>query len=138
MRKITLVVTVDSRGGVIYNGRRQSRDRLLIKDLCESTNGRIFISEYSLALFKGYEDRVVVSRDPLEECGDGETCFIEGASFFNHLDSIGRIIMYDWGEPYPFDRRLELYSLIKGKEPIEEYEFEGYSHKKITKGIYLI
>ena len=134
---IRVVVCVDEAGGLYFNGRRQSRDRVMISDLIKTVGDeRIYISDYSLPLFKGYEDNVKVCNTPLSECPDGGICFIELTQIGEYMVRVGEIIIYNWGEKYPADKRLDFSPKNSRMSLVSEYSFEGSSHKKITKGVY--
>lgn len=135
MKKITVALCVDDRGGMAFNNRRQSRDRVLIKDLMDNTSENIYIEEYSEALFSEYKDRTVTSPSPLEVCPDGGTCFIERESPEPYIDIAETVILYRWNKKYPFDLSLNM-SALESFKLIEQYEFEGNSHEKITKEVY--
>ena len=45
MKNITVALCIDERGGMIFNKRRVSRDRVLIAELVGSVEGKIYISE---------------------------------------------------------------------------------------------
>lgn len=134
---IRVAICVDKDGGLYFNNRRQSRDRILIQDLINSIgNELLFISEYSLPLFKGHEDKVKVCEKPLADCPDGGICFVELSNIGEHKDRIKEIIIYNWGEKYPSDIKLDFSPEENGLSLVNLYEFEGSSHKKITKGVY--
>ena len=77
MRKITVAVTVDDRMGIAFNNRRQSSDRILIRDLMNSVSGNVYVSNYSAPLFSEYVERTIAVADVLSECPDGSLCFAE-------------------------------------------------------------
>ena len=58
MRKLTVAVTVDDKMGIAFNKRRQSRDKLLIEDLCKNTEGVIYVTSYSAQLFEDFSDNL--------------------------------------------------------------------------------
>ena len=136
MRNITVAITVDDKMGLAFNKRRQSRDKLLIDDLCRKTEGTIYISPYSELLFSEHTDRICVLDDPLRDCPDGATCFVEMTHLSEHLDDISRLIVYHWNRLYPCDKKLDISIPDCGFKMTAKYEFVGNSHDKITKGIY--
>lgn len=136
MKQIKIAVTVDERGGLGFGGRRQSRDRILIEDLCSSVNTNIYVSEMTASLFKGHEDKVKVVKNPLSECCDGETAFLELTEIGGYLKNIREIIVYNWNRHYPSDIKLDIDPEKNGYILNEEYDFTGSSHDKITKKIY--
>ena len=131
MQGITVAVCVDNKGGMTIFGKRQSRDRVLISDLCASTERTIYISAFSEILFAPHEGRYKVCDDPLGECPDGGICFIENMALMPHLDHINELILYKWNEVYPSDKKIDI--PLDGFRVIKKLEFEGSSHDKITK-----
>ena len=136
MRNITVAIALDERMGIAFNNRRQSRDRIMIEDLIESQTGKIYVSDYSKELFLDFKDRIEVVNDPLNECKDGECCFVELSDIKKHLNEISMLIIYYWNRHYPSDitlsANLNSYTLVSTKE------FAGSSHEKITRKIYKI
>ena len=136
MRKITVAVTVDERMGIAFNKRRQSRDRALIRDLVETANGKIYVSDYSRPLFDEHKDKVIVSEIPLAECPSGELCFVEMTELMPYIDDIDMLIVYNWNRHYPADKTLDI-DIKNGTFTLtSSTDFIGSSHEKITKEIY--
>ena len=124
-----LIVCLDDNNGMMFNNRRQSRDRMLIENALELCKGeKLYTNEYSAKLFP--ENSVEIVDNPAE-IGDGY-CFAE--SFTVNEENVDEIIVYKWNKVYPadtyFNIELENWSLI------ESVDFEGSSHEKITREIY--
>ena len=136
MKKLTVALCTDERGGMIFNNRRVSRDRILIDDLVNSVEGVIYIGEYSALLFESHKDRVTVVADALADAPAGAVCFVEVPPFMSHEGDISRLIIYNWNRRYPFDRQLDISPAKMGFKLVSVTEFEGSSHEKITKEIY--
>ncbi len=136
MRRLTVAVTVDDKMGVAFNKRRQSRDKLLIEDLCKSTDGDIYVTSYSAPLFEDFTNRVKIVDDPISECPDGGLCFLELTAISEHIDSISELIIYRWNRLYPSDKKLGIDIGESKLNLISSYDFVGKSHDKITKEIY--
>ena len=136
MRNITVAISVDERMGIAFNKRRQSCDRIMIEELIRSQAGKIYVSEYSKELFLDFEDRIEVVNDPLNECKDGECCFVELCDIKKHLNEISILIIYYWNRHYPSD--ITLSANLDGYTLVSINEFVGSSHEKITKKIYKI
>lgn len=135
MKKI-LAVVLDDANGMMYNNRRQSRDRLLIQDLADSFTSEILIAPYSEQLFKDFAHRIKVSDSPLADCPDGGVCFIEDPRLIPSIDCVDTIVIYRWLKLYPNDLSLPFSIEDSGFTLAQEYEFVGSSHDKIWKGIY--
>jgi hypothetical protein len=136
MRNITVAITVDDRMGIAFNKRRQSRDRLLIADLCENTDGVIYVSPYSAPLFEEYSERVAVLDSPLADCPIDSTCFVEMTELGEYVKDISALTVYRWNRHYPSDKKLDIDISSCGFTLSQSYEFVGKSHDKITKEIY--
>lgn len=136
MKRITVAVCLDDENGMMFGGRRQSRDRILIEDFVRECYDRpIYIGEYSRTLFAEYPQVAVVS-DPLRDCPNGGVCFVEDQSLATHLNEIETLILYRWNRLYPSDLRFDVDPRAVGFSLVSTEEFEGSSHPKITKEIY--
>lgn len=132
-----IIVCVDDRGGMLFNKRRQSRDRVLIADvLSELGDKKIHISSFSKLLFEGFEDRCVIDDELLEKASDADICFVENIDLLPYVDKINKITVYRWNRSYPGDFFFSVDPLREGFELTSAYEFEGYSHDKITREIF--
>ena len=115
----------------MFNGRRQSRDRLVIEDILRNLNGnKLYIKDYSIPLFKDneytiFKDDTVIS--------DNDFLFLENCDTASLGDSVTEIIIYRWNKNYPYDMTLDI-NLSQWKLSTSE-EFNGSSHH-ITKEIY--
>ena len=136
MRRISVALCVDDENGMMFRGRRQSRDRVLIADFMRDHEGEtVCISPYSKLLFGDFP-QVTVCDSHLECCPNGGACFVEASSLAEWADVIGCITVYRWNRLYPADLYFEADILKKGFSLISTTEFEGSSHEKITKEVY--
>ena len=135
MKRYTVAVCVDDNGGMTFNGRRQSRDRVLLRELCETARGPVYVSPFSAKAFP--EDcPVTVLDDPFVGAPDGAVLFIESLPLKPHLTDIDALIIYRWNRSYPRDTYLDLDPVAEGFSLISSMDFVGSSHEKITKEIY--
>ena len=131
------VVCLDDRGGMMFNRRRQSRDRLLIEDVVSSLNGSTLrLCPYSASLFAEQNVSPIVSEEFLAEAGQGDVCFVEDRALLPYGDRIEEMILYRWNRRYPYDMKLDMEPLSNGFSLQNTTEFAGFSHEKITKEIY--
>lgn len=133
---MNVIVCVDDNFGMMFNNRRQSRDREVIKNIIgKYENYDIYMNEYSEELFKEYSDRIYVSNNFLIEAKEEDYCFVEDNSLKSFEENIYKVIIYMWNRIYPADIYLEIdlgkYSLFETEEII------GYSHEKITKRVFI-
>ncbi len=125
-----LIVCLDDKNGMMFNKRRQSRDKILIEDVLELCKGeKLYANEYSAKLFP--EKSVEICENPAET-NDGY-CFAE--NFTVNEEYVEEIIVYKWNRLYPadtcFNIDLENWTLT------ETVDFEGSSHEKITRERYV-
>ena len=129
------VVCVDDRGGMLFNRRRQSQDKVLRDDLLEEAGGRVlWMNAYSAGQFAPLPPNVRTAEDFLERAGPGEVCFVEDRDLSPLEERIEGLILYRWNRRYPAD----LYCTL----PLEDFvleerrEFAGSSHECITREVY--
>lgn len=132
---MTLILCVDSRGGLLFHGRRQSQDRLLRQDLLEERNGeRLWVTPYTARQFQE-QDALSIAEDPLSQLEGGDFCWIEDLPVQPYLERADRLLLYSWNRVYPTDCSIPLppgppWSLLR------QEEFPGFSHDLITKEWY--
>ena len=125
-----LIVCLDDNKGMMFNNRRQSRDRVLIENVLEYCKGEtLYANEYSAKLFP--ENAVEVIENTIEI--ENGFCFAE--NFTVNEDAIEEIIVYKWNRVYPADVYFNID--IKNWKLTETLDFEGSSHDKITREIYV-
>lgn len=131
-----IFICTDKNGGMMFNNRRQSRDRIVIEDIMKQIRAqKLYIHSYSKTLFPECEN-IVISDAPLDKAQDADYCFVENLELAPYQDKISEIIIYNWNCDYPSDFSLDIV-LEHGKWILEEEsEFRGYSHEKITKEVY--
>ena len=131
-----VIVCIDDRGGMLFNHRRQSRDRVLLEDVWQTVaGGRLLIHPFSEKMFAGTP--AVVDESFLTTAGESDTCFVESCHLAPYLDRVSELILYRWNEPYPFDFALDVDPARAGFCLAESIDFAGYSHKTITKERYV-
>ena len=131
-----LIVCIDTRDGMSFCGRRQSRDREVIARILKITGeSRLWVSPYSASLFP--EERIVSDPDFMENAGEGEYCFIETEVLPAVLGKLESVILYHWNRSYPatvkFPREILQPMHLQALE-----EFPGHSHETITMERYVL
>ncbi len=131
-----VVVCLDNEEGMLFNHRRQSRDKGLVRNLSElAGDKKIYASPFSKTVFKDFEDKVCFDENFLASAGKDDYCFVENASLIEYADKITGLIIYEWNELYPADTYFDFdYSEMK---LISAKMFSGTSHRKITREIYI-
>lgn len=135
---MTIAVCVDNRGGMLFNGRRLSRDRELVADLLAlAGDAPVRAAPFSAALFNGARKRVDVGDDFLDAAGAGDVCFVENVAAAPYMDRVERFVIYRWNRDYPSDTRLDVQPEEYGLNLAESRDFAGSSHKIITREVYV-
>ena len=132
------ILCVDDRGGVMFNHRRLSRDRLLRRHLLDMLAGKtLWMSRYSREQFtETSAAHLVVDEDFLSLAGSGEYCFVEGSPLLPHLARIEGLILFRWNRRYPADTFLDLSPADPPWHLVEQMDFPGSSHQILTKEVY--
>lgn len=131
-----VIVCLDDRNGMLFNRRRQSRDRRVVEDILrELGEKRLLVNGFSAPLFERADERIRVVDDPLAAAGREEVCFVENLPLAPWAAAIERLTVYRWNRVYPADMRLDL-ALESGWHLVAASDFPGFSHEKITKEIY--
>ena len=129
-----LIFCLDDRGGMMFNQRRQSQDRVLRARILDYIGGsRLFMSEYSAKQFEK-SDNIVVSDKYLKKANANDFCFIEDGDFC--FDEADEIIIYRWNRHYPADKYFDADVRSLGFELYSSEDFIGSSHEKITEEKY--
>lgn len=155
-----IIVCVDNRMGMCFNGRRVSRDRVVSEDILEMVRGNVvWMAPEAEKLFEKTlrakeeecqkpgpgkkmqdADRLEnekmwkIDRNFLEKAEEKDFCFVEGENMAGYEGKITEIILYKWNRDYPADLFFEVD--LSAWELKERKEFSGYSHEKITREIY--
>lgn len=130
-----IFVCLDDRNGMLFNHRRQSRDRKVLEDMLRDAEGGVlWASEFSRRLLG--QDSVRFDDDFLRLAQKGECCFVEGGDVTAAADRIESITVYRWNRVYPADVYFPEALLNEPWTVSERSEFVGSSHDTITKEVY--
>lgn len=131
------ILCLDSQNGLMFGGRRQSRDRLLLEDIRQFCEGKtLLMSEYSNRLFLQYGFAgQTVNPQFLSQAGPGDICFIEGNDLLSIVDRLEKLVLYCWNRVYPADLYFDP-SLLEGWRLLERKDFPGSSHELLTRKVY--
>ena len=133
---VKVIICIDDEGGMLFNGRRQSRDPVVSDDIISSIGDkRLLISPFSEKLFPN-EKRVKICKNPLSRAKSEDFCFIENLPLLPYIDEINTVIVYKWNRLYPTDKFLDIPLSDGSFKLCETSEMVGVSHEKITKEIY--
>lgn len=135
---MTVFVCTDSRGGMIFNDRRVSFDMKIIEDVIRYTGeGILYISDFSEDLFEDSDASVISVPDPLRSASGDAFVFVENVSILPYSDKIDRLIIYNFGEPYPYDMKLDLKPTERGFRLRSRRTFAGNTHDNVTREDYV-
>ena len=134
---MTVAVATDPRGGMLFLGRRVSRDREIIADLATLTDRPILCHPFSEKYLRTTPLAFRADEECLEHAEAEDVCFVESLPLAPHKERIDRLIVYDFGETYPFDFALDLDPQTAGLRLAEEREIVGHSHKTIIRKVYI-
>ncbi|MGN0405709.1 MAG: ribonuclease Z [Bariatricus sp.] len=140
------ILCIDDAGGMMFNKRRQSRDKAVTEDIRKTCgDGKLWIHPFSEKLFASAGDlkakeeagdmQIVSSEHFLEMAQEGEYCFVENAELKPYISRIEKLIVYHWNRRYPADQYLDLQ--LEKWEREDREDMRGNSHEKITKEIYI-
>ena len=130
-----LCAVVDDNMGMTFNKRRQSQDKLLRSHIIEETQGsKLWINSYTAKQFEvPLADHIIVDDEFLDKAEENDFCFVENLSVAKYQNQIKKIILFKWNRVYPADAFFDI-QLSEDKWKLTSVlEFEGNSHKKITK-----
>ena len=131
-KKLKVIACVDDRNGMLFNHRRQSRDQAVTEKIQEICQGKIlWMNEYSFSLYGNLEGVTVrCDKDFLIQADTGEFALTETEDPVLYSDKTEELILFCWNRTYPAQLFMTLD--LSGWKQVEELEFEGNSHKKIT------
>ncbi len=130
-----LILCLDDASGMMFNHRRQSRDRVLIADLMTHVgHAKLWISPYSAPLFPTDAPNITIAENPCAAAGEEDFVFAEDCAISPYWDKVSELILYRWNRLYPSDLKF-------GEDMTKfylaaTYGFEGSSHSEITKEVW--
>ena len=136
---MNIILCVDENMGMLFNKRRQSRDKKVIEDIFRMTD-TLWVHPFSEKLFQEaseqfcQERHILPDEKFLEKARSGQYCFVENQELMLYSNTIEQIVLYCWNRKYPSDFKLDLD--LRKWELESAVEFAGSSHEKITKIIY--
>lgn len=120
---MTLIFCVDESGGMLFCGKRQSRDRIL-NDYIQTLAGEspLWVTPYTAKLFPWGK--------PLSHCNGAGYYLVEDGAY--DLETAEAIILCHWNRRYPGDVFLDLSAIKAAFRKEKTEELAGSSHEKIT------
>lgn len=131
-----LFVCIDNQNGMSFNGRHQSRDRVVIEQILDIIRDHtLCVAESSLHLFKGLSANIRVIIAP-EEVLEDEYLFVESACTVPDPEHVEQMYVFRWNRDYPSDVKFPVKLFESKFTSLERTEFEGYSHAVIVLEVY--
>ena len=133
-----MIAFVDEKDGMMFNRRRQSRDKTALQRIVDMTaESTLWMNEYSAPLFTEFAaPQIQVDARFLDKAGPGDYCLVENVDISPYLPFIEKIILFNWNRTYPSDVKFPI-KLGSGKWRLNSTEdFPGNSHEKITMEVY--
>lgn len=126
------IICLDENKGMLFNNRRQSRDSLVCEDIIKSLDGeKLRLLPFSQQLFSDFSENINV----VTEISDEGKYFIENIDIQEYVSVAEEITVYCWNRVYPADLSCSIdFSQFSD---VSRTEFEGSSHEKITKTVYV-
>lgn len=132
-----VIVCIDERGGMLFNKRRQSQDTVLRKRILSLSKGhRLLMNTYSAKQFAPDSPLIIDDRF-LQNATADDYCFVETDALAPHVPHIDQLIIFNWNRHYPADVHLDLDLSSERWQLLEEREFVGSSHERISEQHYL-
>ena len=129
---MNLIICLGDKNGMMFNGRRQSRDSVLCERLLSIFGDKLYMSPYSAKLFP--------SDSPITVCDFGACAEKDGFFFAEDtdfsLDSAEKIVIYRWNRHYPSDKIFTFDLDALGYTLVSSTDFSGSSHPVITEQIF--
>lgn len=135
---MTIIVCVDDNGGVLFNRRRVSSDRIVSARMLELAGDRkLYVRPYSEKLFASNE-KLYIGEDYLSCAGMGDYCLLEEQIPSDLWERTERVVVFYWNRRYPSDVKFPLAHLRTAARMESRSEFPGYSHERITQEVYVL
>ena len=133
-----LMVCLDDNNGMMFNHRRQSRDRILREKMLQLTaDTTLWMNEFSRRQFGQTEAaQICTDEDFLLRAEPGQVCLVENLPVQPVADQVEKVVVFRWNRTYPADQWLDLDLTQQPWQLFYQEEFAGSSHEKITMEVY--
>lgn len=129
---MNLIICLDDKNGMMFNGRRQSRDSVLCERLLSLFGNSLCMSEYSAKLFPAGAPITICDFDDIKE----KDCSFFAEDTDLSLDNAEKIVIYRWNRHYPSDKCFTFDLDALGYSLVSSTDFSGSSHPVITEQIF--
>lgn len=132
-----IFVCLDEAGGMLFNKRRQSSDRVVRENMLEMLGENpLYVNSYTAKQFTEEESSQIILDDNCLINGKNGYAFVENITPGEYLLEIEQIVVYRWKRKYPADFFFDIDLTSADWELISSEEFAGHSHEVIGKEIY--
>ncbi len=130
---MTLVICLDDSKGMLFNNRRQIRDKIVTQRILSLADGkRLLMNPYSAKLFSDAE--VIVDAGFLSLAEKDDVCFAEQK--IDDITPFDEVCVFLWNRAYPSDVTFDIDLPSEGFALVSTEDFEGSSHEKVTLEVY--
>lgn len=135
---MTIIVCLDDKNGMMFNKRRQSRDKVIYERIVDKQkNSRILTDNYSAQLFLDAKpNSFEVSEDFLNIATANDVCFVEDKNVSAYISKADKVIIYRFNRIYPSDVKFSVDLENLGFKKVKSEDFIGTSHDKLTEEVY--
>lgn len=134
---MNVIVCIDDAGGMLFGGRRQSKDRVLRQHARALAQGQpLWMNSYTARQFAEDGCEVVEDNAFLENAPADAWCFVENSELLPHLPKIRKVAVYRWNRLYPSDVKFPIETFSYAWTLISREEFSGSSHDQIIEEVY--
>ena len=135
---MVVMVCLDDKNGMMFNARRQSKDKILRERIAELVGGsKLWMNAYSAKQFDAEQlPNIQIDEEFLQKAETGEFCFVENQRLADAEQQIEKLVVFRWNRVYPADQFLDLDITFGSWKILEQAEFAGHSHEKITMEVY--
>ena len=133
---MNVIVCIDEENGMLFNGRRQSKDRVLREHAAAFAGGKLWMNGYTAKQFIEDGCDMIADEAFLSNAPEDAWCFVENADIKPYLDQISRVAVYRWNRLYPSDVKFPMAEFSARWTLVSREEFAGSSHERITQEVY--
>ena len=134
---MTLYFCLDDRGGMLFNCRRQSRDRAVMEDIRNGLEGELLIDPISRKIVELSEIPYSLAPAEITEQLRGCHFFVEERQPGVWVALASTVVCYRWNRRYPADRYFDIDLTAMGFVCTQVVDFPGKSHETITREVYV-
>jgi hypothetical protein len=132
------MVCLDEKNGMLFGGRRQSKDRILRQRMLELAGQQpLWMNGYSAGQFDA-SDNIRADEAFLENAPEDAWCFVENADLTPYLAKIRCVAVYRWNRHYPATEYFPMTYFENKWQLTGTKEFPGSSHDTITEEVYKV